>query len=160
MMDINNIKFEMFCNSTLKLMELLIKKNENERIFMTQPKHTPEPWLIGKTTEKGMPIETETDLIGFFDPWSNLNNVDLANAARIVSCVNALAGIPNPQAFVEAAGELLRVLWTVELFFKNDSICSFCAAQVENYEEVKHYEDCIYEEIQSALKQAKEAGIK
>lgn len=68
-------------------------------------KHTPEPWRIewqpGQT-----PKHTYTHCVMAGDD-SLCDTLTEADAARIVTCVNALAGIEDPAAFVEAVRELL-----------------------------------------------------
>ena len=71
---------------------------------MTMVKHSPEPWKKGTHGIEDSNYESvvldlsDTDLdCGWSEPASE---VDLD---RIVTCINALAGIEDPEAFVEAA---------------------------------------------------------
>jgi len=64
---------------------------------MTEQNHTPEPWKN----------DPELGVLSLF--WKSVEETD-ANAARIVACVNACAGI-NP----EAVPELVNALTELEL---------------------------------------------
>ena len=101
-------------------------------------KHTPEPWRVGTD---GPPFYAgETAIIGkspygeaehpggFILAQFNHNFPDLAaaNAARSELCVNALANIPDPAAFVRAARALAD---DVEWMLNTDaSVAAFRAA--------------------------------
>ena len=71
-------------------------------------KHTPEPWIwIGTDEDKTLTSPTANYVI-IAGTCSNDDGtvglyINQANADRIVACVNALAGIDDPAAFVEAA---------------------------------------------------------
>lgn len=74
---------------------------------MSTPKHTPEPWAA---SYNGLYMEIEHE--GFYfiavfgndhSPLTRGSNIQKANADRIVACVNALAGIEDPEAFVQQA---------------------------------------------------------
>jgi hypothetical protein len=72
--------------------------------------HTPEPWGVCGPAQDGSFILTPPDFAERADEeWTTLCAFvdDEADAYRIVACVNALAGIPDPAAFVKAARELL-----------------------------------------------------
>jgi hypothetical protein len=60
----------------------------------TAPDWTPEPWYA-----HGADIRTNAD------ERVNIYDHDPSNRERIVACVNALAGIPDPAAFVKQAKE-------------------------------------------------------
>lgn len=102
-------------------------------------RHTPEPWnfegqvkLVG-TLDSGQCNEwvgsifqgTESRYRGEICQFQSATNIDgikpneaLANASRIVDCVNSLAGISNPSDFVLAArelGKLVKNVMDVEL---------------------------------------------
>lgn len=68
----------------------------------TKPKHTPEPW----DHEDGYIIEKDNGEYGYQIAHVNHPNTDFpseeieANAARIVECVNAMAGIGAPIEFM------------------------------------------------------------
>jgi hypothetical protein len=57
--------------------------------------HTGEPWYA-----HGPDIRTNAD------ERVNIYDHDPSNRERIVACINALAGIPDPAAFVKQAKEL------------------------------------------------------
>ena len=59
----------------------------------SQTAHTPEPW-----TRDGNLLEGSTGMVATLAPWQEGLGDDtqcLANAARIVACVNACAGLPT-----------------------------------------------------------------
>lgn len=60
------------------------------------PGHTPEPWYARDTQVTGDGIL----IAGFIGR--------AANATRIVQCVNALAGIPNPARFVSLVRDAVQ----------------------------------------------------
>jgi hypothetical protein len=91
---------------------------------MSEAKHTPEPWFLegefrqvgcldkGLCTEWcGSVLEANAKKYrGEVCEFQSATNIDgikpneaFANANRIVDCVNALTGIPNPAEFVRAA---------------------------------------------------------
>jgi len=66
-------------------------------------KHTPEPWELNKTTD-GLSITSKNGVIVncYSVSISDYNHdIPKANAARIIECVNALAGIDDPKKWVE-----------------------------------------------------------
>ena len=68
--------------------------------------HTPEPWEMAFQECHTGGVATCHGNGGWFEVWSRHwgDGVNApANAARIVACVNAMEGIEDPQAFVEAA---------------------------------------------------------
>ena len=82
-------------------------------------KHTPEPW----TVEQGnTPIGDTGDYEGwqqitgsnqrsvchFQEDWGDGFIQAEKNAERIISCVNAMASIPDPQAYRKAVEELVE----------------------------------------------------
>lgn len=72
-----------------------------------KPSHTPEPWRFGKWTAR-----PEADWQVFCDALevTPCPSVTLeADAARIVACVNACAGIADPAAIPNALEALRRV---------------------------------------------------
>ena len=84
-----------------------------------EKKHTPEPWSWGFEDKSVIyiqgPGEHEDHVL-----WSEIcpacqrsgsrcTAPSDANAERIIDCVNALAGVDDPAAFVEAVGALLDV---------------------------------------------------
>ena len=111
-------------------------------------KHTPEPWnfegqvkLVG-TLDSGQCNEwvgsifqgTESRYRGEICQFQSATNIDgikpneaLANASRIVDCVNSLAGISNPSDFVRAARELAEaagvVLGASDRYFGEQYTC-------------------------------------
>lgn len=75
---------------------------------MSENKHTPEPWSAGVIKYKGewhftaVPVGNEgkiTALCGL--AGANGEDESIANARRIVACVNACAGIPTYQLTAE-----------------------------------------------------------
>ena len=94
---------------------------------MTQPKWTPEPWKVEITTKtKSFGPSQERFVTQFFlkdscgIPIFNASAKKKSDADRIASCVNALAGIPNPQKFVEAAKNLCEMGSDLILYVKGD----------------------------------------
>lgn len=101
--------------------------NSEDIKMKNKPIHTPEPWyaenkiILGSTPEDGQ-------IGGAHDP---------EDANRIISCVNSMQGIENPQEFVEAAKELLslsKLIHKTEMLYEenerhvpwdelNDAIC-------------------------------------
>ena len=83
----------------------------------TQSRHTAEPWMVGG--DMAMKHTHCTQIVGMLDDGGdrtpfiigsfNYNFLDIAivNCVRAVSCVNALAGIQDPAAFVKAAREAI-----------------------------------------------------
>ena len=91
--------------------------------------HTPEPWAVGVGVDgtwgrhhahvrtDNIPLPIASTVFFGITPREECE----ANAARIVACVNALAGIPDPAAemarlrAVEASRETMRsVLWAIQ----------------------------------------------
>lgn len=78
--------------------------------YESETKHTAEPWKCGSTMGgvaiwKGKEVGEPVYLIALASDKIPLN-VAMANARRIVECVNALEGIESPQKFVQAARAL------------------------------------------------------
>lgn len=70
------------------------------------PTHTPEPWCVVDDTRiygKGAEVTFVSGLHANYDE-------DAANAARIVACVNALNGVDDPAATIQAARNVLALL--------------------------------------------------
>ena len=66
-------------------------------------KHTPEPWEV----VDGYFIEANEETIcQFFNKYEDDFPNNDANATRIVACVNAMAGITDPQAFRDSVDKL------------------------------------------------------
>jgi len=81
--------------------------------------HTPEPWNISDDSELYIEDYNGNDIGDVF-----LSDHPKADAERIVACVNALAGVPDPAAFVKSHAELLesaRKVLRREYAFVNDS---------------------------------------
>lgn len=68
-------------------------------------KHTPEPWGLGTREEGTICTCGGRGLVIYRDQDCNRSLSD-SDKARIVACINALAGIPDPEKFVKAAREL------------------------------------------------------
>jgi len=86
---------------------------DGERI-MKEMKHTPGPWIFGRTGDDkrlilGGPYRSYACSVQIHQTPRHMGLDDEpireANAARIVACVNALEGIENPSAFVAASTE-------------------------------------------------------
>jgi hypothetical protein len=87
------------------------------------PKHTPEPWELNKTTD-GLSITSKNGVIVhcYSVSISDYNHdIPKANAARIVECVNAMAGIDDPKKWVEEMKDENKLLKRV-LKSTDDSI--------------------------------------
>jgi hypothetical protein len=86
---------------------------------MSETKHTPEPWRIARFAygeDSGAyvsagPVLNIEKVIATLYPYA-FYHMDAetanANAFRIVDCVNALAGIEDPEAFVKEAKAALQ----------------------------------------------------
>ena len=82
----------------------------------TEQKHTPEPWSLDGF-RLGPPIGpraswTFATLSGPGDHGTIVADIAIADGARIVRCVNALAGIENPAAvreLIEACQSILNI---------------------------------------------------
>lgn len=86
--------------------------------------HTPEPWelSLGRIAHVRQSAEISDDNIEHVRICTCLSSLDSrqidgagsdtddANAARIVACVNACAGIPNPAAIAEVIATLEAIL--------------------------------------------------
>lgn len=76
------------------------------------PAHTPEPWIVA-----GDSIVTSDDqfCIATVETDGGYEAPDpAANAARIVACVNALAGIQDPAGALQAARDVATKLGALE----------------------------------------------
>ena len=97
---------------------------------MSRPaKHTPEPWRKwgeNAITDGQDEIVAET-LLRKEDRLLPTNNMRGANANRIVSCVNACKGIPDPETTVP---ELVAALQAVTLHI--DQMRQYYSADVAN----------------------------
>lgn len=88
----------------------------------TQQKHTPEPWCLGpsaSSTEIYSNI-TKTHVATLQTRGGNTLNQVHANGPRIVSCVNALAGILDPEEFVKASKGLVLSIKSVLQIWGSD----------------------------------------
>lgn len=79
---------------------------------MSNANHTPEPWTIDRWGHVSAPscgAGSKVLCPAFASPSGNHPQADEAeaNTARIVACVNALAGVPHPQEAVKAAREAM-----------------------------------------------------
>lgn len=81
------------------------------------PEHSPEPWSVSDPTGNLLPecpCEKEERCIlsaeglGIIYPTDDVDNWVPSNLDRIVACVNALAGIEDPEAFVRAVWNAVR----------------------------------------------------
>ena len=80
--------------------------------------HTPEPWVFGNGQTKqfgmclGIGLNTAPDwlVVAVVSPVESVNDVDKANARRIVACVNACAGTPTEELeIIIDAGETMKI---------------------------------------------------
>ncbi|HWT40360.1 MAG TPA: hypothetical protein VN081_03800 [Dongiaceae bacterium] len=73
--------------------------------------HTPEPWKV-KTNKLANVVSIQDATGAYIAGTGNAleNSEKLANAARIVQCVNACAGIENPEALPDVIRELRNLL--------------------------------------------------
>lgn len=72
------------------------------------PEWPAEPWVGGQGYEAGCIFqEGEVEPIAIVDVWrTNGEEYATDTAARIVACVNAMAGIEEPEAFIAEAKRL------------------------------------------------------
>lgn len=68
--------------------------------------HTPEPWEF---TDRYFIKANEETICQFFNRYEEDYLFNEANANRIVACVNAMAGITDPQAFRDSVDELTEL---------------------------------------------------
>lgn len=71
--------------------------------------HTKEPWGFD-TNKRAIGIFSGDELIAEINADDEPAKVD---ARRIVSCVNAMQGIPDPVAYVKVMGEVVEALEVV-----------------------------------------------
>ena len=79
---------------------------------MSTPKHTPEPWRVdmNESLKVRMIVSSSGEAVGkapvaqilTTNPYAVPEEVQIANAERIVECVNACAGIDEPAKFIKA----------------------------------------------------------
>jgi hypothetical protein len=83
-------------------------------------KHTPEPWHIGepKRVNRFIPVRSESEFT-VCEVLPMPHNAEIANAQRIVDCVNALSGL-NPSA----VATMREALETIASYGK-DGICPY-----------------------------------
>lgn len=122
---------------------------------MTDKKHTPEPWRVFHDSHIESE-ETKTAICRFFDRREHDYPNHIANAARIVECVNALAGIDNPAEWVEKMKKLeleltLRSDFKIQdlhiLINERDNIKREYVALIQNYEELQAENERLKKEI-------------
>lgn len=91
---------------------------------MSELKHTPEPWEThnvygsiapGINSKKGDCVLVWKHKNDAFDTglYGNLEQTQ-ANADRIVACVNACAGKPNPERWIKEAESMLQKIYDFE----------------------------------------------
>ncbi len=91
---------------------------------MSEHKHTPEPWDV-----KGNQIKCPMGHVAeCFRLDKYIEGNTEANAERIVTCVNAMAGIDDPAAFVKQAKAAPEMLKSLEAIAEG---CSFPDNDVE-----------------------------
>lgn len=79
---------------------------------MSEQKWTKEPWDVHKWRICAG-VESGNSTLVCDTAWNKKTRevaANKANAARIVACVNALAGIPDPAAFVSHVAAMERAL--------------------------------------------------
>lgn len=65
-------------------------------------KHTPEPWEVDSMMVVGPRSEADDQTFGMIIGLADIyGDNEKADATRIVACVNALAGIDDPEAFMQ-----------------------------------------------------------
>lgn len=123
---------------------------------MSGEKWSPEPWSVedrrgwpGRRTRR----EHVLDRDGLYVAGLGTHPANAANAARIVSCVNALRGVPSPEAAVERAVEALKALtdepWG---FLTSDGECGYCREGLHRGDyQGGHKPDCAVEIARAAL---------
>lgn len=143
----------------------------------TKQAHTAEPWRLDQLSEYDIGIRADrhgivaTVFSGFAHESGQA--AQLANAARIVQCVNAMAGILDP----EGAVKMVREALTVALDEIDDNIrhlasdedeqgwlCRFCDVQVTinsapGPDLVEHEDDCSLAEARIALAALRGDGV-
>lgn len=76
-------------------------RNPQLIVEAVMPKHTPEPWLVSMRPGASIVVQT---LLNDYYPVAFVQNPygtsGTDNAERIVACVNACAGIANPEVAV------------------------------------------------------------
>lgn len=88
--------------------------------------HTPEPWVVRNVGSRSEPMmniyaariagREPRHHVAIVATGDSPQPMEDANAARIVSCVNALAGIPDPEAAIKAVREALELVALAETF--------------------------------------------
>jgi hypothetical protein len=103
---------------------------------MSEPKHTPEPWAVVDSWEDAIPVAKggEWDSIFFQSGNYDIPTCTRANAERIVSCVNACAGMEDPEkeiAKLRANQQVLvDALEEIAVKYKTKMLCAFLMAQM------------------------------
>lgn len=100
---------------------------------MSEPKHMPEPWRVFSSAQPSCIVDDAGDICRARSPL---------DAARIVACVNACAGMDDPAAeiaLMRLAGERLATDYAnadaeaVILREQRDSLAAALRACVDNY---------------------------
>lgn len=65
-------------------------------------KHTPEPWEHGKSNEvvSDSPVYNGDDSNKYYGKYLVCESITEANASRVIACVNAFAGVDNPETML------------------------------------------------------------
>lgn len=98
-----------------------------------EQKHTPGPWKVGESADNGLPCVDGIDpkdgsIFEICEVWGEENDLEItemsiANARRIVACVNACAGVPTelleeyPSPFSEMRSQRDMLLEALECLF-------------------------------------------
>ena len=87
---------------------------DNEELASTKPEHhAPEPWRISEHpdgTGERLVVDANGEIVLTESEWVSPEE-DAANHARIVECVNAMAGIQDPKAFVARHEQADHAQW-------------------------------------------------
>lgn len=93
-------------------------------------KHTPEPWRQGGSESDAVSkFAHASQVVGELSGSSyilasfnfNFSELAIANAGRAVACVNAMAGIPDPAAFVERAKRMEDALVNIREYWNGSA---------------------------------------
>lgn len=103
-------------------------------------KHTPTPWHISEDGPHIIDAPTLKGLAGacgaMFKGEDEPNEEDVANAERIVTCVNAFDGIENPQHYIDEMKKLHKeyIHEAIELRSENKRL----REQIDQFEKLAH----------------------
>lgn len=78
--------------------------------------HSPEPWRVERTCDGNLAIFARRSThenpfaVALLGETQRSSEEMLANAARIVACVNAMSGVPDPETFTATMKDVIRRL--------------------------------------------------